>query len=264
MTSIYPSLIRSIAKHVVLWCYRNQVKLKTFSIYSPTSNNLLLNFEKEFVYTGNLSIETKLVKTNYQNSLSNNQDTNLQKKVVIPASIFHRLQWKNDYEFQIPEKEYMNPFLPLVYGIVMDSGMLMNLFSEADTFSSEIEKVETMLIGVTVKGKSTATIRTVMEKQYLSQPYEVTLYITGNVLIIGKDNQQYLVPIAELLESLQNEEGFSIEDTALVFHGIGQFTAEIDRKLKAFVKEQTWGPSPTELEYEVFPIFDKIRNIRNL
>ncbi|PGO56273.1 hypothetical protein CN980_32005 [Bacillus cereus] len=251
---IHPTFIQLLSDHVSQWSFERGITLKTYSIYAPNSDQSLVTFESNFAYTGNLERETKILDLDYHDSVSNNTDNRINEIIDIPFSVSQELKWTNDYILQIPEKNYIIPFIPQEIPIALDSGTQINLFADTFCFYTALKRPRHSKISLFIEAKAQADITMKLQKHYVSQPYNVTLYITGNVLLIGTDLKEYLVPIVELMSNLQDKEGFTIEGDTLIFHGTGKFTAELSMVQKFYVKQTTWGPNPIEFDYEVFPI----------
>ncbi|MED3202113.1 hypothetical protein [Bacillus toyonensis] len=255
MVRDYPDFDGMLRKAARKWAEANRLTFQDISYADPLTNSDTISLNVKFKDIGCPEECVELERISVSQAFTNNTGQQQKETFKTTTYVEDEYTWENDYHFVLPGQNFLiMPRLPRSAHRDINPGFLVNFFGENQQFHTKMRELRPIEGEVFLEPSSSATIQLQVEKQYISQPYEIELSILGSIIVIARDRQnrssENYVRLTDLMPLLCPCKNFSCRGRALVFVEQGTFKGVLSRAIRAYVT-QTLHKDGKMLEYEI-------------
>ncbi|PGM93662.1 hypothetical protein, partial [Bacillus cereus] len=255
MVRIYPDFDEMVWEAAQKWAAANGLLFQKSSYADPVDNTDTISLNVKFTDIGCPEECVELEKIRISQAFSNNTEQKQKETFENITYVENHFTWENEYQFVLPGQSFLTiPRLPMSAHEDIHPGFLVNLFGMNQQFHTKLRERRPLRADVFVEPSSSATVQLKVEKQHISQPYQIELSIQGSIIVTAQDRQEqskeYYVRLTELMPFFCSHKNLSWEGQALVFREKGKFTGILSRAIHAYVTQTCYNGGKT-LEYEI-------------
>ncbi|PFK07443.1 hypothetical protein [Bacillus cereus] len=255
MVRVYPHFHGMVWEAAQKWAEANGLLFQTLSYADPLTNADTISLHVNFTDIGCSEECVELEKIRISKAFANN--TEQQRKETWEDTVYveDHFTWENEYQFVLPGHSFLTiPRVPASIHKDIHPGFLVNLFGMNQRFDTKMREQRSLRAELFLEPSSSATIQLKVEKQCISQSYQVELFIQGSIIVTtqnrrGQQHEHY-VGLIDIMPFFRSHTNFSWEGQALIFREKGKFTGILSRAIRAYVTQTLYHDGKT-LEYEI-------------
>ncbi|MED1287529.1 hypothetical protein [Bacillus mycoides] len=256
MVRVYPDFDEMIREAAQKWSEANGLLFQKVSYADPLTNADTISLSVKFKDIGCLEECVEVEKISIPQGFTNNTDQKQKETLETITYVENLLTWENDFHFVLPGQNFLTiPRVPRSVHMDINPGFLVNFFGRNQLFHTKIREPRPIRAEVFLEPSSNASIQLQVEKQHVSQPYQMELSMLGSIIVTAQDRGQEqgtdrYVDLTDLIPFLCPHKNFSSKGRALIFLEQGTFKGILSRKIRAYATQMLHCDGKT-LEYEI-------------